>query len=233
MRTFSIIIPTYNAAATLAFALKSIACQKCDDYEIIIIDGGSDDNTSEIISQFSSLITYASSEKDSGIYDAMNKGICRARGKYVLFLGADDSLYNDEVLSTALPMLKDDVIYYGQAYFTHRRKVYDGKFNKYKLALRNICHQAIFYPLSIMKHHSFDIKYPLLSDYYYNLHLYQKGIPFVYISIIIANFNDSASSASAKDVQFERNKLKIIRETLGIGPFLYSMSRRLVRLSIT
>lgn len=88
----SIIIATYNADKTLQRCLYSIALQKTEDIELLIIDGKSKDNTLEIIQKNKAIINFWLSETDKGIYDAWNKGIKLARGKWIMFLGADDML---------------------------------------------------------------------------------------------------------------------------------------------
>lgn len=88
----SIVIATYNASATLERCLKSIIPQMNDEIELIIIDGKSNDGTKEIINRYIEWISYTISEKDSGVYDAWNKGIEVAKGDWVMFIGADDIL---------------------------------------------------------------------------------------------------------------------------------------------
>lgn len=88
----SIIIATYNAEKTLQRCLESIVRQMTDACELIIIDGGSSDNTKDIITSYGSKIAYTVSEQDKGVYDAWNKGIKRAKGQWILFIGADDML---------------------------------------------------------------------------------------------------------------------------------------------
>ena len=88
----SIIIATYNAAATLQKCLDSIRSQKAQEVELLVIDGLSSDNTMEIVAQNRDIINIAVSEKDNGLYDAWNKGIVRSKGDWILFIGADDVL---------------------------------------------------------------------------------------------------------------------------------------------
>lgn len=88
----SIIIATWNAAKTLRTCLDSIVSQMTDDTELIIIDGGSRDDTNNIIDSYGSNITVHISEPDKGIYDAWNKGVKAAKGDWVMFIGADDVL---------------------------------------------------------------------------------------------------------------------------------------------
>jgi len=92
MKLISIIIATYNASATLRQCLDSIIPQLDDECELIIIDGCSKDNTNNIIASYGDKIAYTVSEKDNGVYDAWNKGIIKAQGKWIMFVGADDML---------------------------------------------------------------------------------------------------------------------------------------------
>lgn len=92
MKRISIIIATFNAGRTLQNCLDCIREQKDDDIELLIIDGGSSDLTGEIISRNKDIVDFYISEPDKGLYHAWNKGISKARGEWILFLGADDFL---------------------------------------------------------------------------------------------------------------------------------------------
>lgn len=91
----SIIIATYNSAEYLEYCLDSIVGQTYQNFELIIIDGNSSDNTVEILKKYDKYIAYWVTEKDSGIYDAWNKGIRKARAEWIAFLGSDDGFYPD------------------------------------------------------------------------------------------------------------------------------------------
>jgi len=95
----SIIIATYNAGIYLQLCLDSIAVQRNESIELIIIDGGSTDNTIEIIEKNREQINYWISEPDRGIYDAWNKGLKVVKGEWIMFLGADDQLIPDAIES--------------------------------------------------------------------------------------------------------------------------------------
>lgn len=103
----SIITVCYNDKQGLERTLKSISSQSCRNFEYIVIDGASTDGSSDLLHQYSGLIDYALSEGDSGIYNAMNKGVIHANGEYCLFLNAGDSLYSDYTVERVLPYLKD------------------------------------------------------------------------------------------------------------------------------
>tara|TARA_B100000787_G_scaffold170168_1_gene164512 strand:+ start:2155 stop:2922 length:768 start_codon:yes stop_codon:yes gene_type:complete len=91
-KLISIIIATYNSELTLAKCLDSIVTQKCNLVELIIVDGGSVDHTLEVLKRFENDIDNLVSEPDEGIYDAWNKGIDLASGKWFMFVGSDDQL---------------------------------------------------------------------------------------------------------------------------------------------
>ena len=93
----SIIIATWNAAKTLRTCLDSIVPQLTDEVELILVDGGSKDETNEIIDSYGDKVSVHISEPDKGIYDAWNKGVKAAKGDWVMFIGADDCLSQDAI----------------------------------------------------------------------------------------------------------------------------------------
>ena len=105
MVEFSIITVTKNAAATLERSIESVAKQRHRPLDYIIIDGASSDGTQAIVARYRDAVTHFVSEPDQGIYDAMNKGLALARGDFVYFLGADDSLTDDRTLADAAESL--------------------------------------------------------------------------------------------------------------------------------
>ncbi len=97
---FSIITITYNAEDTVGRTVASVASQSCADYEHIIVDGASKDRTLTVIeNQAKGDLRRVYSEPDNGLYDAMNKGIVQARGRYLIFLNAGDKFHSSETLS--------------------------------------------------------------------------------------------------------------------------------------
>ena len=94
----TIITATYNAASSLQATIASIRQQSYVNIEWIIVDGGSSDDTVRILQQNDDVIQFWTSEPDNGIYDAWNKGIARARGEWIGFLGAGDTYHHDAIL---------------------------------------------------------------------------------------------------------------------------------------
>ncbi len=104
----SIITVVYNNVATIAQAIDSVRNQDYADIEYIVIDGGSDDGTVEVIRGYKNGITHFVSEKDNGIYDAMNKGIRMATGAVVGILNADDFFYDHHTISRVAAAFRED-----------------------------------------------------------------------------------------------------------------------------
>jgi glycosyltransferase involved in cell wall biosynthesis len=109
----TIITVVYNAKSLIEQTIKSIIQQTYPFIEYIIIDGASTDGTLEVIEQYRSKIAVVRSEKDLGIYDAMNKGLKLATGDYVLFINAGDLLASPNILSSVFDKTPEADVYYG------------------------------------------------------------------------------------------------------------------------
>ena len=97
----SVVTVVYNGAATLERTIQSVLAQDLPDIEYIIVDGGSNDGTLDIIRRYEDRLTYWISEKDQGIYDAMNKGVSLCTGEWVGLINADDA-YADGAVRSAM-----------------------------------------------------------------------------------------------------------------------------------
>jgi glycosyltransferase involved in cell wall biosynthesis len=203
---FSIIIPTLNSGQTILKCLYSVINQTFTYFEILIIDGGSIDSTLNLIKSFNDDRIKIFSQKDDGIYYAMNKGIEISNGEWLLFLGSDDELHNNDVLlnisNVLLPDCEMDVIY-GNVNIVPGC-IYDGAFDEKKIYFKNICHQAIFFKKSLFsKTGLFDIKYKALSDWHHNIKwLLNKKIKSNYVNLIVTNFAPSGYSSQYVDSLF-------------------------------
>lgn len=208
----TIIIPTYNSGRTLDVALKSIINQTVKDIEILIIDGLSTDNTLEIVENLK--LEFAGinivSEKDKGIYDAMNKGVLMAKGIWLYFMGSDDSLYESTTIEQFLnnEKLKDNEVVYGNVYSTHFNGSYDGLFTYSKLVNKNICHQAIFFRKSVFdKIGKYNLKYKAYADWDHNIRwFFSSKVSKIHVDQIIANFAYGGFSSVYDDDAFRSDK---------------------------
>lgn len=216
----SIIIVVRNGRNDIEKALASVFAQRKYICELIVIDGISTDGTLDIIKKHSRDIDYWISEADSGIYDAMNKAVKFATGKYIYFLGCDDKLVVD--LNVLVTILNDpNTIYYGNVRIPTRTKPWDGPYNAWKLTRRTICQQAIFYPIKIFKTRSFCTDYKLAADYAFNLRCFgDKRLRFQYIPYVIADYSNTGVSALALDEAFERDKTGFIRMYMPVYAYL-------------
>jgi glycosyltransferase involved in cell wall biosynthesis len=207
----TIITPTYNAQDHVLQCIDSVSRQSFRQYEHLIIDGGSTDQTVQLINErmFGDNNIRLISEKDNGIYDAMNKGIMLAKSKWLYFLGADDSLKDTDTLKNMVGYLTGGYadIVYGNVFFQNLKRVYDYEFPVEKLLKRNICHQAVFYHRSVfMKLGFYDLHYRTQADYVFNLKCWLSGrVSHLYVPELIANFADGGKSSNMVDPDFVRD----------------------------
>ncbi len=213
----TIIMPTYNAAATLNVALESIINQTFQNIEVLIIDGLSNDATIGIARKYQLEFPEIKiiSEADKGIYDAMNKGIGIAKGEWVYFMGSDDSFYETSTVDHFLKFerIKNYDVLYGNVFSTRFNGVYDGEFTYLKLSTKNICHQSIFFRKSVFKRiGNFNLKYKAHADWDHNIRwFFSSKITNRHVNQIIANYADGGFSSINGDDIFKREKdLKLL-----------------------
>ena len=193
----SIIIVVRNGSIHIERALSSVLSQEQELYELIVIDGGSTDGTLDILKRHSHAIRYWISEPDRGIYDAMNKGIKQAQGKYLYFLGSDDILTVDLRILTSF-LIDPFTIYYGSVR-TSKSKGADGPFNVWRIAVSTINHQSIFYPAAAFKDGSYCEDYKILADWEFNLRCFgNESLRFQYIPHEIAYYSLTGISSQSR-----------------------------------
>jgi len=225
----SVIIVVYNAENELEETLISVVNQKYSTIELIVIDGGSTDGTLKILEKYNSKITFWKSEPDKGIYDAMNKAVKIAKGDWIYFLGAGDILFN-VLHEIADNLLDPSYIYYGDVYRKDLHKIYDGEFTSFKLAVNNICHQAIFYPAIVFKKYHFETRYKALADHNLNMQCFgDKEIHFSYLPKLLSIYEgEGFSKVNSVDHEFFRDKIKIIQKNFSFTVYCYARLRRFI-----
>ena len=214
----SIILVTRNAEKFLQRCLDSIYIQTYPGIEIIVMDGASTDDTLAILRANADKLAFWKTEKDSGIYDAMNKALEYVQGQWVYFIGADDILTSD--FSDFAKELKDPgSIYYGSVQKSGRK--YLGKLSPYKQAKIGINHQAIIYPSKIFSLYKYDTSYRISADHVLNMWCNKnQDYQFEFRDFDIAIFNDTGISSLQKDLVFEKRKSKLILQYFGLVIFL-------------
>jgi glycosyltransferase involved in cell wall biosynthesis len=175
----------------------------------------STDKTIDRIKKYDKFISKFISENDSGIYDAMNKGVSLSSGKYILFLGADDKLFISLDELNGL-LLDEETIYYGDVLLSPSNKLYGGEFTSLTLINRNICHQSIFFPKKIFESYQYGANYKLMEDYVMNLKLWSsKKFKFSYLEKTISVYNLTGLSSTHKDLAFKEDSFKLIFKYFG------------------
>ena len=196
---FSIITVTYNAASVIIPTLQSIAAQSYRNFEFLLIDGGSSDNTVEIVRNSGVEIAVLVSERDKGLYDAMNKGIARATGDYLCFLNAGDSFHTPDVLEKMVASIADreqlpDILYgetsevNEERQFVRMRRLQAPEKLDWR-SFRNgmlVCHQAFFAKREIAP--SYDLKYRLSADVDWCIRVMKVSKDIVNTHIIIVDY---------------------------------------------
>ncbi|MXV50014.1 glycosyltransferase [Pedobacter sp. HMF7647] len=219
----SIIIATFNAEEHLENCLSSISEQKEKNIQLIIVDGGSSDQTLDIIKKWESTISAWTSERDNGIYDALNKGVALATGRWVYFLGSDDYLLPG--FSDLTSLLNDEqTVYYGNS---EPADLLSGAFSAYRLAKYSMNHQSIIYPAAVFKKYHYELKYPVFADHVLNIKVWgDRQFKKQFYPITIAHYNMHGFSSMTEDPVFKKDKAALIRRHFGLSIYLRFIFKR-------
>ena len=181
----SVITVTYNAAGVLPATMQSLREQQCADFEHIIIDGASTDSTLAVARRYSTPGLRILSEKDNGLYDAMNKGIKLATGDYLCFLNAGDSFHEDDTLQQMVHSITGKElpdILYGEAalvdkegHFLRMRRLSAPQSLTWKSFKQGmlVCHQAFFAKTSLVE--PYDLQYRFSADFDWCIRVMKKA----------------------------------------------------------
>lgn len=222
----SVVTPSFNSISTIRETIESVLRQDYSDWEHIVVDGGSKDGTVETIKTYSHLNWI--SEKDEGHYHAMNKGLARATGEFVVILNADDCFRQGALRKAAAAFEKNpgwdalfaDVIFVdgdGREIYRRREAVYDYKVLLY--GLDYICHQTLFVRKTVYdriggyRHKEF----LNAADYEFKLRLGHTGCRVGHVPEFFVNYRYHSQGQSA-DLRITRNmkhEAAIIRRELG------------------
>lgn len=210
---YSIITINYNNCDGLRRTIESVVNQTCQDFEYIVIDGGSTDGSVEVIKEYADRIDYWVSEPDKGIYNAMNKGILQAHGEYLNFMNSGDCFYDDIVLFEVLKSLGTDYdIIIGKAVVNGNPKIVFTP--KSPMTLFNLCiygfnHQATFYRRKLFENNMYDESLKLLADWKFTIQcLVLNQCLYKYIDNFIALYDLSGiSSIDREGVQKEKEDI--------------------------
>ena len=168
--SISVITVVRNGASVIADCIDSVLAQPIEDLEYIIIDGASTDGTLEIIQRYGDRISVCISEPDRGLYDAMNKGLRLARGRYIHFLNADDRYVAPDALTSLLPQLDESTVCYGAMIYQEedgRQRRLGSPFSwERELVESHVPQPTLFVPTRMYREvGEFDLKYCISADY--------------------------------------------------------------------
>lgn len=219
----SIITPTFNAGGKIAATVASVLRQDPSLIDYHVVDGGSTDDTVDVVRRIAPDVDVIS-ERDAGIYDAINKGIARSRGRFFYVLGAGDVLRPGIVahLAERLTAMPPNSILYGDVYWVSLQRIYGGRFTKRDLTLRCICHQAMFIERSLVEMFgTYDPRYPISADWHFNIRCFSDPrVHMQYIDEIIADYEGGGISDTGRDTQFQTDLPNLIRANFGTRYFL-------------
>jgi len=205
----SIITINLNNKVGLKKTVDSVMSQTWRDFEWIIIDGGSTDGSKEVIEELAknplANISYWCSEKDKGVYNAMNKGIAKANGEYLQFLNSGDCFHSDEVLAGVTNELHDEVdILYGDVDFVSPTGTvtfhYPSVLTTHYFLYRSLGHPSAFIKAQLLKEKGYREDFKIVSDWYRFIEWFRNGNNFKHIDLIITDFDTGGVSNSNQDL---------------------------------
>lgn len=237
----SIITVNYNDAIGLERTIRSVISQTFSDYEFIIIDGGSTDNSVDVIKKYEEHIDYWVSEHDGGIYSGMNKGLRQAKGEYLNFMNGGDCYYSPKVLEQIFSLsIETDIITGTHVGSPHPNVGKDGV-TLYSLYSGAVDHQASFIKRELALRHPYDEKYKIVSDWKFFIEaLIIDNCTFFYTDTIvvdvdmngISNTNIELNNRERESVLYELFPKRVLADYRLLGsihPNLLAVSPQITR----
>jgi glycosyltransferase involved in cell wall biosynthesis len=220
----SIVTINYNNAIGLERTIKSIVSQTYTEFEYIIIDGGSTDGSVGLIKENEERINYWVSESDTGIYNAMNKGLQKATGDYIIFMNSGDSLFAKDVLKKFEKHLDGTDIVYGDFVFLNpdgSKKLFRNNSELSYISFlereRHLCHQAVIMSRKAIDKAGgkFDESLKIVADWkMFAIALLQQQASYKYVPETLSYFETGGISLQKKS--FEKiiiEQQKVIKES--------------------
>ena len=226
--TLSVITVVYNNARDIERTMLSVLNQTYGAIEYIVVDGASTDGTPVIIKRYKSRISKFISEPDRGIYDAMNKGLERATGDYVIFMNSGDEFYAADTVAKVFATAPDADIYYGETEMVNeqreslgqRRHKAPDNFNwkSFNYGM-SVSHQAIYIKRSLVE--TYDPKYQLSADIDWIIRAAKKAKKIVKVEGYVAKYLVGGMS-KAKHKQSLLERFDIMKRHYGLVPTVFN-----------
>ncbi len=237
----SIITVCLNSEKTIEQTIQSVVNQSYDNIEYIIVDGLSTDGTLTIVDKYRRNISALISEKDNGLYDAMNKGIEIATGELIGILNSDDYYLHDTVKIVVERYLQstNSGVFYGNIRLLNEHEHYEYILNaeenpKNLLYKMVVPHPSAFVKKSVYQQYGcFSLEYKIASDREFMLRVFTSGVNFCYINHVLTvmrldGLNDKAFLLNAREaknvsLKYNANKIKVFQV------YFYDIIKRLIR----
>lgn len=209
---YSVITINYNNADGLHKTIQSVVSQTSKDYEYIVIDGGSSDGSIDVIKKYADQIHYWVSERDKGIYNAMNKGIAQAQGDYCIFMNSGDIFYDDKVLERVSKNGCTEEIIVGTTVTDDNRIMSPNptrEISLYHLYSGAISHQASFISTKKLKSNPYDEGLRIVSDWkFFVQEIIINNCSFRFIDEYVAIYDTTGvSSVNSEKMLLEKKKV--------------------------
>ena len=205
---FSVITIVFNGEKEIEKTINSVISQTYNNIEYILIDGGSKDKTMSIVQKYNEFFSTIVSERDNGIYNAMNKGLSYATGDYVIFANSGDAIAQNDILEKVAKSITDckilpELVYgnYAESKDGHvgneiisygHKRIWYGMFAS---------HQSMFYKVDFIKKHNitFDESYKIAADYKFTMQTVVNGKHFLKVPYCISLFDTTGISSNNMD----------------------------------
>lgn len=226
----TIITVCYNCIDTIESTLQNVLKQTYSNVEYIVIDGNSTDGTREVIDRYADRLAYSVSEPDKGIYDAMNKGISKATGEWIIFRNAGDYFFSHTTLSDVFTGYEDKgeaLIVGGMRCFSREgfRDAFYQPASDDVWQQAHLPHPATFIRTKIQKSHLYATKYRIASDYRFFQQLRLEGMEVAYYKGLVTLFDNEMGISSTR-LALSWKELLLIREELGAPREVRSETRK-------
>ncbi|MGI4806269.1 MAG: glycosyltransferase family 2 protein [Janthinobacterium lividum] len=224
----SVITVVFNNEKDIERTMLSVLNQTYPNLEYLVIDGKSTDGTLEIIGKYKDRLAVLISEKDNGIYDAMNKGLAKANGDYVIFMNSGDEFYEKDTVKTVFVNSPDADIYYGETEMIDQNLQSLGKrrhkapenftWRDFKYGM-SVSHQAIFIRRKLVE--NYDLKYQLSADIDWILSAAKKTRKIVKVHQYVAKYLVGGLSKK-KHLQSLQERFSIMQKHYGLLPTIFN-----------
>lgn len=217
----SIITINRNNRKGLQLTIDSIICQTYQGFEWIIIDGASTDGSKELIEQYADYITYWISEPDSGVYNAMNKGIRVARGEYCLFMNSGDRIYHKETLEATVPYINSSQYHFisGNTQMVCNERIIGNSQSPQNITgcylySKTLCHQSTFINTKTLKQEYYDEKLKFIADWAQMFEqLILKDATYLKLNHFISVYDTTGLSSTNYSLNFAE-RVSVIKKLL-------------------